>query len=79
MPEERILVNSSEFDPLFADLVRTLDRCAAAGCSNCPLQDDCRQLFDTLSDQVTDKKLSEERYAKFLRQFKGLRKQLIFC
>lgn len=76
-----LLINSSEYDSRFMDLIKALESCATSkiDCDKCALESECRQLFDSLADRVTHYHLSEAEYNRFMEHFKNLNKQACFC
>ena len=76
-----VLVTSKEYDSRFASLIEELEKCGYSDerdCRRCPLEDSCRQLFDSLCDKKTHYILTDKEFDKFMAHFRGLRKQLIF-
>jgi hypothetical protein len=76
-----VLINSRDYDSLFADLYSYLENCSngRGGCDKCPLMADCRKAFDRLSDMTNHYKLTECSLQDFKHKYNSLSKQLTFC
>lgn len=76
---KELFINSAQYDSRFVDLIESLESCATSNTDSdqCPLEDNCRDLSDTLADKVTHYKITETQYRRFMEHFKKLKKQLV--